>query len=383
MSGPWHEALRRPTTPLWVLTLLAALGALWVGRSFFVALVASVSVAVLLWPLLRRVESVLRIRALAAVLVLGTAGALVAGGATLVSAQLAAVTSHAPDALRLAARDVGRLDSAGAVTVKRTRRALSELDRSVARVTGTPRALPESAAPAAPSGSLVAGVVEKSTVWLASMLRTGVEVALLVGVVAILSFFLLCTGDRLAHRLSSWVDGRPLARGRFSPLVSALAREIRAYGVVTIATNALIGLAVTLGFAWFDVADPWRWGLLAAALHFVPYAGMFVTMAVAAIEVYVQHEVWAVAALAAAYVGIVGLVVGSALATWMQGRLSRVDSAVMFGGTVFFATLWSGWGLVLGPLLVVSAGVLVAHARSALAPAAPPLPVTDAARVPT
>lgn len=365
-SCPRLRALGRRAAPaLWALVLLAALAALWAGRAFVVAVLSAVALAVLLWPLQQRMQALVRVRMLAALLVLGVATAAAAGLGTLVVAQLSTSSQRLPDALRMAARDVGRLDGRGAATVQRTRSALAELDRTVARVTGTPPTPP--AARAAPaSGSLVASAVEQSTDWILGAGRAGFAFLLQAGVIVMLAFFLLCSGDRLAQGLSLWVDGRPLARGRFSPLVSALAREVRRYGAVTLATNVLIGLAVAIGAAAFGVASPWAWGLLAATLHLVPYAGLAATMALLGIEVYVLHGA-ALALLAAGYVALVGLVVGSGLATWLQGRASRIDSALMFGGTVFFTVLWGGWGLVLGPLMVV---MTQAALRQLRAPAA-------------
>jgi predicted PurR-regulated permease PerM len=357
---------RRPAPALWVLAILGVLAALWAGRAFVVALLSAVALTVLLWPLLRRVQSLVRVRALAALLVLGVATAAAAGLGTLVATQLSASGQRLPDALRLAARDVSRLDGMGAATVQRTRSALAELDRTVARVTGTPPSPP--AARAAPaSGSLVTSAVERSTDWILGAGRAGFAFVLQAGVIVMLVFFLLCSGDRLAHGLSRWIDGRPLARGRFSPLVSALAREVRRYGAVTLVTNVLIGLAVAAGAAAFGVASPWAWGLLAATLHLVPYAGLAATMAVLGLEVYVLHGSALLAALAAAYVALLGLVLGSVLATWLQGRASRIDSALMFAGTVFFTVLWGGWGLVLGPLMVVMTHAALLHLRAGAA----------------
>jgi predicted PurR-regulated permease PerM len=144
-----------------------------------------------------------------ALLVLGVATAAAAGLGTLVVAQLSTSSQRLPDALRMAARDVGRLDGMGAATVQRTRSALAELDRTVARVTGTPPSPP--AARAAPaSGSLVASAVESSTEWILGAGRAGFAFLLQAGVIVMLAFFLLCSGDGLAQGLSRWVDGRPL-----------------------------------------------------------------------------------------------------------------------------------------------------------------------------
>jgi len=81
----------------------------------------------------------------------------------------------------------------------------------------------------------------------------------------------------------------------------------------------------------------------------------------AAIEVYATQMSALAALLAVAYVALVGVAIGSGLAVWLQGRASRVDSAVTFGGTVFFSVLWGGWGLVLGPLLVVTGQAVWRH----------------------
>jgi predicted PurR-regulated permease PerM len=251
----------------------------------------------------------------------------------------------------------------------------------VARVTGTPPSPP--AARAAPaSGSLVTSAVERSTDWILGAGRAGFGFVLQAGVIVMLVFFLLCSGDRLAHGLSRWIDGRPLARGRFSPLVSTLAREVRRYGAVTLITNVLIGLAVAAGAAAFGVASPWAWGLLAATLHLVPYAGLAATMAVLGLEVYVLHGSALLAALAAAYVALLGLGVGSVLATWLQGRASRIDSALMFAGTVFFTVLWGGWGLVLGPLMVVMTHAALLHLRAGTAVDPRPADGTGPAQAP-
>ena len=369
---------RRPAPALWLLALLALLAALWAGRAFFVAVLSAVALAVLLWPLLRRVESLVRLRALAALLVLGVATAAATGLGALVATQLSASGQKLPDALRQAARDVGRLEGVGAATVQRTRTALAELDRTVARVTGTPPSPPAArVAPAPGSGSLVAQAVERSTDWVLGAGRAGFAFVLQAGVIVMLAFFLLCSGDRLAQGLSQWVDGRPAARGRFSPLVSALAREVRRYGAVTLVTNVLIGLAVAAAAAAFGVAAPAAWGLLAATLHLVPYAGLALTMALLGLEVYVLHASVPLALLAAGTVALVGLVVGSGLATWLQGRASRIDSALMFAGTVFFTVLWGGWGLVLGPLMVVMTHAALRQLRAPAA-AADALPADEA-----
>jgi len=374
--GGWRATLRRPATALWVITGLALLTALWAGRSFVVTLLVATTMAVLLWPAMVAVQRVLRSRTLSALLVVMLAAAMTAGSAWVVASQISAAAQRAPEVLRLAARDVATLGSAGASTVQRTRHALRELDRSVARVTGTAA---EASAAAVQKGSLVAEAVETMTAWLALAARMAADLALQAAVIAMLTFFLLCSGARLAAGVSAWCDDRPYARGRVAPLVADLARQMRLYGGVTLATNLAIGAAVAVLLLPFGVAQTWWWGALAAALHFVPYAGLAALMVLAAAEVYVLHASWAAAMTVVVLIAGVGFVIGTGMAAWLQGRASRVDSAIVFAGTVFFSVLWGGWGLVLGPLLVVVWQVLWRHAR--LAPKADAAPDPASAQV--
>lgn len=193
---------------------------------------------------------------------------------------------------------------------------------------------------AAPRSSIVSTIVDWSTATLVGATKTTFGVLVKTSAIVLLTFFLLCTGDRLALRLS-------------------------------------IGLAVALGFAAFGVADAWTWGLVAGVLHFVPYAGLAVMMGLATIEVYAVRESLLAAGLAMGYVLVIGVLLGTVMAAWLQGRASNVDSAIMFGGTIFFGVIWGGWGLVLGPLLVISTRAILRHAN-----APPPSEAARATRPP-
>jgi predicted PurR-regulated permease PerM len=339
-----------PGSAVVALAAIAILGLLYLGRAFFIPVVASITLAAVLDPVRRRLARGLHSGVLAALAAVLVTLALVVGSGAAVMGQLAGTAERLPTVLRLAARDVGKLAQPGTGTMKHTRQALAELDRSVAKVTGDAPA--PQAAPAKPS------LVADATDWVrerlvASTLGT-LEVLLQVGVITLMTFFLLCSGEGLARRLCAWAGDRLPAAVRARQVLFEVARQVRLYGGVLALTNGVLGLAVAAGFAAFGVPDAWAWGLVAAALHFVPYAGMAVLMGLAAIEVYAAQSSLGIALLAVAYVGLLGVVVGTAMTAWLQSRAARVDSALLFIGTVFWAVWWGGWGLVLGPVLVVA-----------------------------
>jgi predicted PurR-regulated permease PerM len=339
---------REPGTA--VLAVIAVLGLLTLGRAFFIPLVASITLAAMLDPVRRRLTRWLRSGVLASLVAVLVTLVVVLASGTAVVAQLAGTAERLPTVLRLAARDIGKLARPGTDTMKDTRQALAELDRSVARVTG--EAPKPQAAP--PQPSLVADAADWARERLVASTLTTLEVLLQVGVITLMTFFLLCSGEGLVRRLCDWAGHRLPAAARARPALFEIARQVRLYGGVLALTNGVLGVGVALGFAALGVPDAWAWGLAAVALHFVPYAGMTVLMALAAIEVYAAQSSLAMALLGAGYVAVLGVVVGTAMTAWLQSRAAEVDSALLFIGTVFWAVWWGGWGLVLGPVLVVA-----------------------------
>jgi predicted PurR-regulated permease PerM len=370
----WQEISASPRAAVAAIAVVAALGALWAGAAFFVPVVMATTLAVLLWPAVQWLQRWLRLRALAAFLVLGAATTLTVATAMGVAAQISAAGDHLPNVLHLAARDVASLGSAGAAKWRRAESALQELDRSVARATGTARASESVRDASRPS--IVSTMVQWSAAVAVGATKATFGALARSGAIVLLTFFLLCSGDELALRLSRWCDDRPRARGRYAALVSETALTMRRFAAVTLLTDVGIGLAVALGFLAFGVDEPWTWGLVAGALHLVPYAGLAVMMGLAGIEVYSLHGSPIAGLVAMGYVLVIAVLLGTVLMAWLRGRASNVDSALMFAATVFFGVLWGGWGLVLGPLLVVSAQGLLrpvaqAPSRAALVPVDP------------
>lgn len=346
-----------PRTALSGLFVLAALAALWAGRDFAVPVVVAATLAVLLAPMCSALTRLLRSRVLAALVSVSFAAALALMLSWTVATHLSGAADRLPEVLRLAARDIGSLGAERAAAMQRTRAAIAELDRSVARATGTPRASVAAAAAAAAaprSASIVGSIVDAAGQWALTASKSVLGLALQCGAIALLAFFLLSGAPALVARLQALCARHAAGSAHHcAPALAEAALQVRLFSQVTLVTNLAIGLGVALGLAAFGVPQAWMWGVVAGTLHFVPYAGLMAMMALAALEVYAAQSSLLAALLGAGYIALVGVVVGTAMAVWLQGRAARVDSALLFGGTLFWAVLWGAWGLVLGPLMVV------------------------------
>jgi predicted PurR-regulated permease PerM len=383
--APRTEAAR------WALPLLAAIAvaaALWAGAPFLVPLFTAAVLAVLVWPAVQVVERGVRSRVLASLLVVGAVAVATAGLAASVLIQLSRTSEQMPAALAQLAKDVARLPASHASAMQRTRAALAELDRSVARATGTPRAAVAGAA-ATPSSSIVSSVVDWATELVVSAGKAFAGVLLQAGVIVLLAFFMLCEGEALTQRLKGacarWLarvaprpahedtlvagsDARIDARidtrsARAHAALAEGARQVRLFAGVTTVINLVFGVAVAVGFAAAGIPGAVLWGVAAAALHFVPYAGLALMVVLGVFQAYVVHASPLAALLVGSWVMVAGVIVGTAMTVSLQGRAARIGSAVLFAGTVVWSVLWGAWGLVLGPLLVVIGGLLWREAQ--------------------
>jgi predicted PurR-regulated permease PerM len=356
-TGAASAALTRwlPLVPApWSLPVLATLALvawLWAGAAFLIPILAAIVLAVLLWPPMLKLQRVLRARWLAALTVVVAAGALSGGLAYAVVTQCALVSDQLPTVLRQLARDVAQLGTDHARAVQRTRNALNELDRSVAKVTGT-EPVPANASQRH-SASIVASVTEWGGRLLIDASKSIAAVLLQCGAMALLCFFLLCGGEALQAKLEAWCRRGSATPERCLPELRECTRQVRLFAVVTSVTNAVFGACVAVVFSLFGVPEAAMWGVAAGALHFLPYAGLAIVAVIGAVEVYVLQASVLQAVLAAGSIAALGVIVGTVMAMWLQGRAARVDGALVFAGTVFWSVIWGAWGLLLGPLLVV------------------------------
>lgn len=374
-ASRWTEILReslgQPRGLLAWLALLVTVFSLWAARAFVVPVTVSVVLAVLLWPAVRAAESVLRWRVVAAFGVTLASTLFLVALALPVGSRVADLSRQLPQAVRAAAKDIADIDTRRAVDFHRTRVALVELDRSVARATGTEQA---SASPKESQGvSIVSGLMTRLREGLIDGARSIAAAVLQGGAIVLLVFFLLCSGPELAGQIARRLDAA-WPRLEAGALMARLGREIRGFGRLTLLVNAGVGVAVAALFALIGVEQPLGWGLTAFVLHFVPYAGLALLMVMAFIAIYAAQASLGAALLGAACVAGVGLVVGTVLATWLQGRSTRLDSALLFAGTLFWSLVWGPWGLLLAPLLLVTA-------HACLTQASRPEPVADPAIV--
>lgn len=339
-----------------VLATLAVIASLWWGQPVVIPVVAGLILAVLITPLVDRLERVIRSRVLGTTLGIVVAVGLIVSAALAFGGQLMRVTDRVPEMISLAAERLASADPSPDSVVSRARLALDQLDRATSRLTGIK--VPRRPPPLAPGQKLDSSpIAETATVALKQTAVVGSSAVLRFlsdfTVILFVAFFILTGGQPLVDRFIEQWEDHPETRARVDRCMHECARQIRLYAGVLLLTNTIIGALVWAAFSLSGLPDAAGWGVTAAVLHVVPYVGMAVLTCLGAAESFLAHGSWAAALGMAGFLITISTLIGTIVTAWLQGRAAKMNSAAVFIGLVFWGGLWGLWGLFLGPALVV------------------------------
>ena len=232
-----------------MLATLAGIGALYVGRAFFVPLALALLLNALLRPLVRGLERLCVPTVVGATMVsLGLLGALVVGGFALVN-PVRAWVSQLPTSFEAAGRKLSAgpgVPGAGLPGDPRVERT----QRCTTRRTRAARGPPFLVQLFGTTAALVAGLTE----------------------VLLLLYLLLASGDLFLRKL---VEVLPVFRDKRTAVevTEQVQQAVTQYIVTTLVIN--VGQGVVVGFALWGLGmhSPWLWGGLTVVLEFIPYLG--------------------------------------------------------------------------------------------------------------
>lgn len=324
MDSSSAAAGRARTALLAVVTLILTVAALRLTRPVMLPLVAGVFLAVLGWPIRRRLRNVVPGPAAT----LGAFFAVLAVFAGFV-ASLVWMTRRITDA-------VPRYRT----IFENTYAGVGDWLRS--------RGLP------APSGA------PADSDWAANLARTAAADLASTGGLLLLMFAFFGLG--LAEvadfqRKAGGAFDRPQARRLFAT-VGEIAEQWRIYVVAKTVTSALTGF-VTMVFCLLVGLDlAFVWGFIAFLLEYVPTIGSTLAVVPPALFAIVQFGLGAKALLIAGGVAVLQIVMGNFVDPRIEARFVTLSPVVVLFAIVFWGWLWGALGALLG--VPLTAAVLIA-----------------------
>jgi predicted PurR-regulated permease PerM len=337
------------TVGVTIMSAIAIVAALYLGRAFFVPLLLGILASYALAPLVDWLDGRGIARAIGAALVLVVLVGL--GTWTVVSRgdDAEALIASLPEAARQVRQHLRESRaSSGPSSMDKIQEAATELQAAAADTTEKTAARPKPPAREA-----------EPSPWLRDFIvaQTGLlfTVAAQAPIVLLLCYFLLASGPHFRRKLVQLV-GPSLSRKKDAVrILDEVDSQVQRYLLGIVAGNVLVALGTWLAFEALGVERAGVWGVAAGVLHFVPYLGAALFAGACGVAAFMQFGTpWQAVAVAGASVAV-SFAVGSIVMTWVQSRFARVNAAVLFIALLFFGWLWGAWGLLLGAPLVAIA----------------------------
>jgi predicted PurR-regulated permease PerM len=321
----------RAETSLAVLAILAILYTAFLAQNLVAPIVAAVVASFIFMPLMRAIPfRFLPDAASAAIIVALIVGAL--GGATWALAEPAAKwAGRIPAALE----QIERKSSEISKPVEAMRKASKQVEEIT-------NGGPEPQAVVMKEPGLIEQAMEAAGQKGASFL-----------IFIVLLYFLLATGELLRDRIIRSAK-RLTDKEKARRILRSMEREISTYLLSISLINAGLGVAIGTSLWAIGLPNAALWGVAAALLNFVPYAGAAAGMILTGFVGFIVFDDLGQALMAPAIYFFWNLIESQFVTPSILGRRHTLNAAVVFLSIVFWGWMWGVIGAVLAvPILVM------------------------------
>ncbi|MYN02052.1 AI-2E family transporter [Pseudoduganella sp. DS3] len=329
-----------------ILATVAFLYALQWGRDFLVPLLLGILLAYTLNPLVGWLERLHIRRAFGTTIVTCAILFGMAVTAEKVHLEFSNIIEELPEAGRKLSRLVASTTNAKDSTLRRIQDVATQIEQATAGKPSAPARKPVALLTQEGSHIKVIDWVWAGSRGLLAFLSQATMVVFLV-------FFLLLSGDTFKRKLVK-LAGPSLSRKKVTVhILDEINSSIQGYMFMLLVTNVLLALLMWLALHALGLENAGAWAIVAGLLHLMPYFGPLLIACALGVAAYLQAESLQLVLLVVLASIAIATLVGTGIATWMTGRIARMNAAAVFVSLLFWGWLWGVWGLLLGVPLVV------------------------------
>ena len=321
--------------------MLIAAAILYLAREVLIPLALAILLSFLLAPVVRRLEH-WRLGRVPSTLIAVLVGFSLISGIGYVAARqalsLAAKLPEYRDNIGAKIRAVrGQQDS----TLGKAADAIKQLENEAST-----ESAPIAVAETAPSPS--AALVE----WVSPFVKP-VGTA---GAVLIFTILLLLNRESMRERLIGLIGTR-----RINVTTQALGEasyRVSNYLYMQLVVNACFGIPFGIALWLIGIPNAMLWGLLGTLLRFIPYAGVWVAVAMPAVLAFAIFDGWVQVAWTLGVFLALELILVNAVEPWLYGRSAGLSPIAIILAALFWTWLWGPVGLLLAVPLTVCVAVM-------------------------
>jgi len=245
-------------------------------------------------------------------------------------------------------------------TIKRKMVPVAKFMNRVEEIRASAGNIAAAANPTAPGAAPIVAKTEDSPALILDATR-GVMVSLLTFI--IVTLFLLAGGPPMCARMTAaFVDD--LNSAHVLDVIEKVRKEVGRFYVMTAIINLGLGLATTGVMMLLGMPTPYLWGLIAATLNFIPYAGPATTLIIVTLVAVVSFDRLGQVAAVSASVLALTAVEGQVIQPLFVGRRLEVNPLLIFLGLWFGGLFWGIAGVILATPTLVALKVVAENALS-------------------
>jgi len=341
---------------------------LYFGRDIFVPVALAILLSFVLAPLVGILQRIHVPRGLAVVSVVILAFSLIFAMGSLLATQLTQLAGDLPRYQSTISEKIQsfRDTKAGRGTLERASDMLKDLSKELdkpkdAPSTRAPSSIlgPNAPAPLTPVPVEVRQPDPGALENLRALISPLIHPLATTGIIIIFVIFILLQREDLRNRLIRLAGSSDLQRTT-AALDDAANRLSRLF-LTQLILNGAFGVVIGIGLWFIGIPSAILWGILAAALRFVPYIGAVIAAAFPLALAVAVDPGWSMLLLTLALFLVVEPIVGHVIEPMVYGHSTGLSPVAVVASATFWTALWGPICLVLATPLTVCLVVLGRH----------------------
>jgi predicted PurR-regulated permease PerM len=328
-----------------IIALLIAAAVLYLAQEVLIPLAMAILFAFLLAPAVRRFEQWKLGRIPSTMIVVLLAFGLLAGVFALAATQAVSLAAKLPEyreniVEKIRALRAPQKDS----TIGKAAEAIKDLEEEAAPERPPVPVKETAATPFEALAEFVAPVAKPLAMTLA---------------VIVFTILMLLNRENMRERVIAVIGG-----GRINLTTKAMAEasyRVSRFLVSQLIVNLMFGVPFGIALYFIGVPNALLWGLLGTLLRFIPYAGVWIAVAMPAMLAFAISDGWSMVAWTIGVFFALELLLVNAVEPWLYGKSAGLSPIAIITAAIFWTWLWGPVGLLLATPLTVCVAVMGRH----------------------
>jgi predicted PurR-regulated permease PerM len=325
-----------------LVALLVVAAVLYFAREVLIPFALAILLSFLLAPAVRRLEHWKLGRVLSTLIVVVLGFSLIGGIGWVAGDQAVSLATKLPEYRANISEKISYLKTPSQGRLGRAAEAIRDLEQQADPAPQAPVQVIE--APHSPYAQLMEFIAPFAK-------PAGIALAVIV-----FTILMLLHRENMRERLIGLIGAR-----RINVTTQALGEasyRVSRYLFMQLVMNACFGIPFGIALYLIGIPNAMLWGLLATLLRFIPYAGVWIAVAIPAVLAFAISDGWSQVAWVLGVFLFLELLIVYALEPWVYGRSAGLSPIAVIAAVMFWTWLWGPVGLLLAMPLTVCVAVM-------------------------